>query len=1392
MSAIVRTDDRKPRWFAVRGLLVVGAVLGVVAPVLSDAPVQWQQAGAIATASAESGSEPPRSGDPKDVLLATKSSLEGLVVAVAEERRGWRWRTLATIRPASWGEQPIIGQGCLMADGLHAVVVLSERSTANSQSGRDRGAVAYSIRLDDGHVVPLVSGVALKYYNPGCGRGGTAAFVRHFGADQARSEILLADVRSGALRTQVALDGQFVSAVPLTDGSLVATIGSSVVRLEENSEPDELARLGGRPFNLVPTTQGGVELLVAQAQNIEHVNIGASGTVERVGGDIPLGTLRLAIGEDAPVTVSPVDTQDGTAALAEPPLPAAASLQSRAYLIPRPKVDSTSAGTDFPYVVTNPEGEVLNDVAALPVSAVTVLDPPSIEPLGGVETTWRLSSDSDQTAATMSSADVWELPGTGFDWDADGSGQIPECAVPRNHLRRQVPQPSPEQVNWAIQLGTRNALRGSGTRLRPAQYLNMENLVAYDPSSDFVRRQLAGAVDASVPVPPSVIQGIVAQESAWRQASWRALPGVSSNPLVGDYYGAQGGLASVDYNAADCGYGLTQVTRPMTHWSGEYSYNGKRKVAVDYAENVAAGIQFLVEAWNATHAEAVANNGNPSLLENWYMAAWAYNTGWHESGELPDEPNVYGLGWTNNPMNADYPPDRRPFLRDTYADAEHPSDWPYQERVFGWMETPILLYDGTPAYAPPNGPGSLASPSPEMFCDARNDCDVNYDGPGLADFCTRADRRCWWHWPVTFVVDNCQACHTSQFTIATTEPEPSPADSYPSRCVSGLPPDAVIVDSNPDPALNVEGCPSLQTEGRFEIRFGREANGDKVSVIDWHQLGAGYGGHTWFTKNRASETDIPRITTGRWYPPDLSGRYNVRVHVPATGATTASASYSIHDGAGTALERMVDQHLHGNRWVPIGNFTLSPGAYVELNNVTHDGADYITNVAYDAIAFIPVTGTAVEVPITAFSVFDSYTDLTASAGPQDWRTHDAIYEWGNRLTTAVTTLPPCLPLIAVTDCVAPNTRAAFMRWQSSVEASGRQNDSLRQQTETYPVTQADWLGLSGERPPVGDPTEWVAGSGNPKTTNELTIGFTRRIDGSIDPDSLWSIGSFRTGDSEFPTYLREVIVAVSDDYDLAPPDLTYNAQDLNTYSHHPSAAARDPLAEGVLPGRQYLPFFEDPTLNPSTGCVEASSIAGGTIGWRPFVAQEHVREEMATWTDAVAGSAAPTVVKNAVSDLYDKYFQSFFTAADDPIGTSFLLAPPIWIQLSAAVCADGSVTPRQGSAQIIDASYMPDVYLWADGAYLDTAGLKLTCSDGATANRGCAALTGDYRSFTGVPTAPSNAFVTCQFDAGEVDENLRRNGNPWHRAGLDLLRPDHVPTAVRLCDAAADAWHEHR
>ncbi|MEV0074342.1 hypothetical protein [Amycolatopsis sp. NPDC050768] len=137
----------------------------------------------------------------------------------------------------------------------------------------------------------------------------------------------------------------------------------------------------------------------------------------------------------------------------------------------------------------------------------------------------------------------------------------------------------------------------------------------------------------------------MAQESNWSQASWHAPAGTAGDPLIASYYGAGGDIVSIDYAPSDCGYGISQVTDGMHIGDHSLSEHGQWKVAVDYQENIAAGLQILETTLNQLYSAGItANNADPRYLENWYFAAWAYN-----SGIQPNAANGNTTGCTPGP-----------------------------------------------------------------------------------------------------------------------------------------------------------------------------------------------------------------------------------------------------------------------------------------------------------------------------------------------------------------------------------------------------------------------------------------------------------------------------------------------------------------------------------------------------------------------------------------------------------------------------------------------------------------------------------------------------------------------------------------------------------------------
>ena len=560
--------------------------------------------------------------------------------------------------------------------------------------------------------------------------------------------------------------------------------------------------------------------------------------------------------------------------------------------------------------------------------------------------------------------------------------QSPTCAVPPLDEAKQVMQPSPTQVNWASQMAEQGLLTGS-QYARPANYANM-GFASYSPSDDFPPIPLDHPAGSSWnSVPAAVYEAIMAQESNYDQASWHAPEGTAGDPLISDYYGAHYDIKSIDYPSADCGYGIGQVTDGMHKGDYSLSARGQVKVAVDYQENIAAGLQILESKWNQLYEDGIiANNGDPKDLENWFFAAWAYNSGIQPTGAYdqgctpgpsctgPD--GTWGEGWANNPENPDYPPNRDPYLQDTYADAAHPSDWSYEERIMGWMASPIIK-DNAQAYDAPTYHGGhswIQLPPHAKFCSlSANHCDpsaTNTSNPD-AGHCMLDDYECWWHQPATWVSDCATSCATSPYHYSGGS-EPVDSNYNPFKCNvdrSSVPSSAIIVDDEQSPYYNLMGCSGMNwsSNGSFDYQFGKNAAGDPIGAIDTHQLGTGLGGHDLFTHTETGSNPA-LINTGTWTPslPKLQ-YYKIKVHFPYLGANATDVIYTINPGGGaTPWKIRVNQAWQQDTWATIGTFAMQNGGNVVLTNkssVVGSGNESLVDfdVAFDAVAFIPEGGT---------------------------------------------------------------------------------------------------------------------------------------------------------------------------------------------------------------------------------------------------------------------------------------------------------------------------------------------------------------------------------------------------------------------------------------------------
>ena len=933
----------------------------------------------------------PSSATSADLALNGWGDSSGYHLDIGKGSDGFQWQELAVLRPDGIDDSSWTGYQCLSGDGRYVAVAILPASAVNTPSLREDGAFAYTIDVSTGAVHPVASGVALKYYSPGCGTGDSAVFTVSLGANEQTTDLLAVDMTTGAVTQQVQVAGEVSSAVPTATG-VVGVLGSRLVQVRPGQsgqgETAPITSVTGQAYDLRPASDGGVDFLTTSLSgSTATVWHETDGSLSQQGSG-PRTGLGLFLGRGGHNIASGTTSAVGSAlhVVSSAGLPNgadASSLDGNALFA---EGSGTSASAERPVALGTSTQVRSQPTVSGSSSVATGISP--VVPAGA--TNPMFSARPGATASTSSA----EHPATSSGTVAKGSAtarldsavtdaaQTPTCAVARLSPTLQVLQPSASQVNWAVQMAEQGLLTGS-TYQRPANFDNM-GLAAYDPSSDFAPIPLDHpSTSTTTTVPRSVMEAIMAQESNWDQASFHALPGIAGDPEIADYYGAAGGISSIDYAAADCGYGIAQVTDGMAVGDTEYSAHGQMKIAVDYQENIAAGLQILEQTWNQLYTSGIiANNGDPTDLENWYFAAWAYNTGIEPNAahgnttgctpgptcEGPD--GTWGLGWTNNPADPDYPPNRAPYLEDSYADAATPGDWPYQERILGWMESP-LRFGSTPDYTPATLNGGetwMQVPAFGSFCSTAGD-DCTPPVGVTSGTCTLSDFDCWWHSPVTWIPNCSTTCATSPYTVGAGSTEPAVTDPHPPTCTESpadLPttangPPIVVLDdteSSSGVPYNLVGCSTpIASGGTFSMAYGTDSNGDPIGAIDTHQLGAGFGGHILFSHTETG-SNSNLINTGTWTPTLPSTQYyQVKVHIPATGAAATDLVYDIYPSASTTPFKIrLNQNQGQDVWLTLGTFGLTSGAKVVLTNqsgMTPGAYD----VAYDAVAFVPQGGT---------------------------------------------------------------------------------------------------------------------------------------------------------------------------------------------------------------------------------------------------------------------------------------------------------------------------------------------------------------------------------------------------------------------------------------------------
>ncbi|MEU7750876.1 hypothetical protein [Micromonospora sp. NPDC049171] len=1362
-----------------------------------------------------------------DRAVVGSGDADGFHLLVADAAQGYGWSTLATLSEPGLDTDRWIGNVCVTGSGRSAVVVYAPRTFTNRADLFDRGGFTAVVDLHSGAVRKLPVTSSLAYFNPGCGAGEKAVLTQAGGDELDRTRLIEVDTVTSALGTPVEVPGELTSPVP-TAGGIVAADAGAVVRVDGAGRRRVLTAATGVPFRLAADADGGVvfmeragtdRVLVRRAPTravttgravaatlatgrLTDLNVtsGRGGRVFVAGVgkldrglradtgvpgvslvDVPAGAQLSLSGELAITSVLPAGT-------------ASAEAGSAGQVKLTPEMDSTRPG--------HAPGRQPLTIAATSLTtgrAASFLVSAQEPAAGRTADGGRQLSPAVRTSASPATR---RLAG-----DPNDPGALAErvCAVARNDPANQAVQPRPRQVEWAVDQAVRHAL----TVQRPANWKNL-GMPAYTPQGLFPPVSLVGGGY----VPAQVMLGVAAQESNLWQAPRFVVPGVTANPLIGNYFGVdiynsdESDDWTINWSEADCGYGVTQVTDGMRlagrERPGETAlpYQKQRAVALDFAANIAAGLQILQQKWNQVRSAGMTlNNGDPAKLENWFYAVWAYNSGFY-----PDrgDGSPWGLGWANNPANPRYPANRTAFLDVSYADAAHPQHWPYPEKIMGWAGHPVEVLDapntlvagfrpawwnGTATTAPQNR--SAVKPPVNQFCNASNQCQPGQayppDAPDVIgepagpcahrDSAGRIDLRCWYHQSSTWKWDCSYSCGNELLRFDPGYAYQEDGTAYPPTCtLDGLPANARIVDDVPDgtPAVRPNCGRPWNNAGTFSLTFPADAAGQYPGKIDTHQLGGGFGGHFWFTHTRTADDEDGKLAvTAKWrLSTSHNGPMRIMVALPDHGAHTAQARYTIRTAQGNRT-RTLKQQGSANRWVPLGTYLFNGVPEVTLSSVTPDG-DGSDNIAFDAVAFVPVSGTYREESIEAVAVFDENQNVDVSA-PASWISgpmagQQALYDWALHRSGDLLALPICsTPPLG--QCVTTQLRQFAQRWRDEVLAAG-----------TDPVNHPPgnsvgrWLGIaqpytdrptSSQRPAHFDDDDRI------KNRVKATVSFVVGPDGFVIPGSESATYEHRTGNTHLPRFVRDLFESMRHSFGIQPPNLQYTLPDLN--AHDGGLTTANPAVDGKLPGRAYAFAGRAPALVDATGarsdaqatCVVALTVGGGSIGYRPMLGTSGPPTAMADWVGQI--NAHP-VAAQSVRDLADDIRRLFFDAGLAPgaDASSFVHAPPIWQELHFKACANGTMQ-RIENLPLLRSSWMPDQYLYRNGSAIN--------HDGQASASSLPVTRGDFQMFSKLPDLPGNPWSPSPF--GQCTELTGQSGNPWDMSPFPSLeQPIPAPPAA--------------
>jgi hypothetical protein len=440
--------------------------------------------------------------------------------------------------------------------------------------------------------------------------------------------------------------------------------------------------------------------------------------------------------------------------------------------------------------------------------------------------------------------------------------------------------------------------------------------------------------------------------------------------------------------------------------------------------------------------------------------------------------------------------------------------------------------------------------------------------------------------------------------------------------------------------------------------------------------------------------------------------------------------------------------------------------------------DYASDLAYGAIAFIPRAGRLVHHTIDGFGIISPTQTMGGSVPPLiagDFTNDSSLTNMAASLTSGLLQYPTCAPGTESGFCVADPVNGAMAFWEAAVAASNGYT--------------TQWLDFNNPTPPNPLPPGYLDDGTNYKSRATVNVDFLVKTGGQIDPSSYTVTATNSSGETRIAQFIQDMFSSIQSGYGIAEPNLAYSTENLRYFNG--ASIAVNPLGGGVAPDREYMPKLSVQLTNNNT-CLQIQDLAGATVGWKTLLAQDGPVNNASAWKTSVDNLVNAGKAPQALANLADEIVLDFFTR---PLignvvpwpgtGSPLYYAPPIWTEDHFNDCVTGStdtitpagsVDPVTNKAQLIDNSYMPDLYLAIDGQYVDKYG---------NPTGGAPVQAGDWPDFSETPVTslyPSpDPWNPCYIGPTTTGLNFisRRDGNPW---GLAMLTsPGDLSSSAGFC-----------